>query len=82
MNTLRIKRIKLFKNSSINPSLVNGGDKRTYSVFDIVFDHTPITLFFTTKNAEKISIADYFEKVYKMKITDPKQPLFLIRNNG
>ena len=28
---------------------------------------------------EKISIADYFMRTYKKRITDPKQPLFLVK---
>ena len=56
----------------------NWGNKRTYIVHDVEFDKSVTSFKFTYGNAE-VTIADYFDKVYKLAIRDFKQPLFVIK---
>ena len=58
------------------------GMRKTYMVEDIDFKLTPVTKRFETHDGKKMSIAEYFLKTYSMKITDPRQPLFLVKING
>jgi hypothetical protein len=37
---------------------------------------------FETHDGQKLSIAEYFLNSYDMMITDPKQPLFIVKING
>ena len=37
---------------------------------------------FETFDGKKMSIAEYFMKTYDMKVTDMKQPLFIVKING
>ena len=60
----------------------NYGYKKTYYVEEIDFKKTPVTTRFQTADGKKISIAEYFCKNYDLKITDPKQPLFIVKING
>ena len=60
----------------------NYGHKKTYFVEDIDFKRTPVTTRFQTADGKKISIAEYFLKNYDLKVTDPKQPLFIVKING
>lgn len=49
---------------------------------DIDFKKTPVTTRFQTVDGKKISIAEYFLKNYDLKVSDPKQPLFIVKING
>ena len=60
----------------------NYGFKKTYFVEDIDFKKSPVTTRFMTADGKKISIAEYFVKSYDLKVTDPKQPLFVVKING
>ena len=58
------------------------GMRKTYLVEDIDFKYTPVTKRFETHDGKKMSIAEYFMKTYSLKITDSKQPLFVVKING
>jgi hypothetical protein len=58
------------------------GMRKTYFVEDVDFKLTPVTKRFETHDGKKMSIAEYFLKTYSLKITDMKQPLFIIKING
>jgi len=58
------------------------GYKKAYYVEDIDFKKNPVTMRFETNDGLKMSIAEYFLKTYDMKITDTKQPLFIVKING
>lgn len=58
------------------------GFKKTYFVENIDFKKTPTTMMFQTHDGKKMSIAEYFLKTYELKITDTKQPLFIVKING
>ena len=49
--------------------IANYGTKRTYIIDDIRFDQGPCATFFELGNGVKISVAKYFFKQYKLKIT-------------
>lgn len=70
--------LKEFKYKSV---VGNWGFKKTYIVLDVIFDENPLTYKFINFKDEEMNIAQYFEKVYKMKITDKDQPLFLVKIN-
>jgi aubergine-like protein len=61
--------------------MANYGQKRTYKVNRICWEMTPATYFFDQGESgdKKIKMLDYFLKVYDTKITQPKQPLFEIK---
>ena len=55
---------------SIGSSVIaNYGNKRTYIVYDIRFEPGPENANFELRNGDKMSIADYFDKTYKLKCT-------------
>jgi ABC-type multidrug transport system fused ATPase/permease subunit len=58
------------------------GHKKTYIVEDIDFKKNPVTMRFESHDGKKMSIAEYFLKTYDMKVTDMKQPLFIVKING
>lgn len=58
------------------------GMRKTYLVEDIDFKYTPVTKRFETHDGKKMSIAEYFLKTYSLKVTDGKQPLFIVKING
>jgi len=60
----------------------NWGNKKTYTVDDVIFDETPVTCCFHDSNGVKMSIAECFSKTYSMKVTSFRQPLFQVRING
>jgi hypothetical protein len=47
----------------------------------VIFDRNPNTSLFDY-NGSKISVGDYFFKLYNKKCTDPFQPLFECRAGG
>lgn len=55
--------------------IADWGNKRTYIVSDVDFTASPVSMTFTYQGKE-ITVADYFEKAYQMKVNQPKQPLF------
>lgn len=61
--------------------MANYGQKRTYKVNRICWEMSPSTYIFDQGESgdKKIKMMDYFLKVYEAKITDPKQPLFEIK---
>jgi len=61
--------------------MANYGQKRTYKVNRICWDMSPGTYFFDQgeNSDKKIKMLDYFLKVYEVKISQPKQPLFEIK---
>jgi len=68
------------KDEIINQSVIAVyGSRRTMIVKDILFDEGPCSKFFKLKDGEKISVAKYFYKQYKLKISDKKQALLVIR---
>ena len=58
------------------------GNKKAYIVYDVIFDKSPLTMFFHNHEGKKMSIADYFNITYKLKITAKRQPLFQVKING
>jgi hypothetical protein len=58
------------------------GQKRTYIVTEIDFKKNPVTMRFETHDGKKMCIAEYFLKTYDLKVTDTKQPLFIVKING
>ena len=56
----------------------NWGNKRTYIVHDVEFDKSVIDHKFSY-NGNEITIAEYFQQVYKLRVTDIRQPLFVIK---
>lgn len=58
------------------------GFKKTYFVENIDFKKSPVTMMFQTHDGKKMSIAEYFLKTYDLKVTDTKQPLFIVKING
>jgi hypothetical protein len=67
-----------FKSSSV---IANWGKRKAYIVNDVVFDRNPHTSLFEY-NGSKISVAEYFSKLYGKKCTDDKQPLFECKAGG
>jgi len=68
-----------FKGKSI---IANWGFKKAYIVDDVIFDSDPFDMYFDDSQGEKTSVANYFYKVYKMKVSEKKQPLFVCRMGG
>lgn len=68
-----------FKGSSV---IANWGNKKAYIVSELVFDQTPLTIFFDDSKGTKVSVAEYFLRTYNMKISDKNQPLFLCKIGG
>lgn len=58
------------------------GHKKTYIVEDVDFKKNPVNMRFESHDGKKMSIAEYFMKTYDMKVTDMKQPLFIVKING
>jgi aubergine-like protein len=61
--------------------MANYGQKRTYKVNRICWEMSPGTYTFDQgeQGGKPVKMLDYFLKVYETKITDPKQPLFEIK---
>lgn len=61
--------------------MANYGQKRTYKVNRICWDMSPGSYYFEQgeNGDKKIKMLDYFLKVYDAKISQPKQPLFEIK---
>lgn len=51
--------------------IADWGTSRQYIVQDICFDSNPVKMCFDHQG-EKICIADYFQRTYKKRISDPK----------
>ena len=47
--------------------IANWGNRRSYSVTDVDFSHSPTTMTFTFQDKE-ISVAEYFKKHYGMSV--------------
>lgn len=62
--------------------ITNYGIKRTYIVQDVKFDLGPCNTFFDLRDGQKISVAKYFYKTYNIKITDKRQPMLVVKNQG
>lgn len=62
--------------------IANYAIKRTYIIHDITFDLGPCNTFFDLRDGQKISVAKYFYKTYNMKITDKRQPMLIVKNQG
>jgi hypothetical protein len=62
--------------------IANYGSKRTYTVTDIRFDLGPCNTFFDGKDGQKTSVAKYFFREYKMKISDKRQPMLVVKAGG
>lgn len=58
------------------------GNKRAYIISDVVFTSNPFNHYFKDSSGTDISVADYFRKNYKMKVTDHEQPLLEIYQGG
>lgn len=62
--------------------IANYGLKKTYIVYGIEFTKTPFTMTFLAGTGTKMTIAEYFQKTYQIKLTDKDQPLLIIKING
>jgi len=58
--------------------IANYGNKRTYIVTDLNFEEGPGKKSFELKNGDKMSVAEYFYKTYKLKVCDHNQPMVVI----
>ena len=58
--------------------IADWGNKRTYIVTDVDFTKNPVEHKFMYGD-KMVSVAEYFSQVYDKKITDFKQPLFLVK---
>lgn len=56
-----------FQGASI---IANYGNKKTYIIEDIKFDQGPVTTFFDQRDGSQISVAKYFMKTYKLKVSN------------
>jgi len=56
----------------------NWGNKRQYIVHDVDFDKSITEQKFSYNGAE-ISVAEYYAKVYRLNVSDFKQPLFVVK---
>ena len=56
----------------------NWGNKRTYIVHDVEFEKSVTTHKFSY-NGKEISLAEYFDSVYSLRVTDFDQPLFVVK---
>ena len=61
--------------------MANWGAKKTYIVFGVDFERNPGSEMFE-KDGQQISVADYFLRVYDMKISEIRQPLLVVKSNG
>ena len=86
----RLDRLKneTYVNRDFDSAIVmaNYGQKRTYKVHRICWEMSPATYFFQQGEQggpqTKINMLNYFLKNYEKKITDPKQPLFEIKQKN
>lgn len=58
--------------------IADWGNRRSYTVNDICFEHTPVSMTFPYQEKE-ISVAEYFKKHYSKDIKNLSQPLFSIK---
>jgi len=58
--------------------IADWGNQRQYIVTDVVFDTNPIQETFDHQGKET-SVAEYFLRTYNKRITQPKQPMFLVK---
>lgn len=79
INDKKGKVLEEFKYKSV---IGNWGMKKAYIVMDVIFDKTPVTQTFLDHQGNKFTIADYFNSTYKLKITNKRQPLFMVKING
>lgn len=71
------------KREFLNTSVIaNYGLKKTYVIKDVCFDMGPCQTFFQMKDGSKVSVAKYFYKTYKLKISDTKQPMLVMLQQG
>jgi hypothetical protein len=81
-NEFRDKQSKILQEFQYKTVIGAYGHKKTYIVEDIDFKRNPVTTRFETHDGKKMSIAEYFLKTYDLKVTDLKQPLFVVKING
>ena len=79
---IKDKKADILREFQYKSIIGNWGHKKTYIVRDVMFNKNPLTYKFVNSSGDEMSIAQYFLKAYDMKITDTKQPLFLVRING
>lgn len=79
---IREKDEKIISEFRFKSVIGNWGNKKAYIVHDIDFEKNPFTRFFDDHKGDKMSIAEYFLKTYELKVTDRKQPLFVVKING
>lgn len=58
--------------------IADWGNQRQYIVTDVVFDTNPIQETFEHQGKET-SVAEYFLRTYNKRVTQPKQPMFLVK---
>ncbi len=58
--------------------IADWGNKRTYFVDDVDFDATPLNHIFESQG-RPMTVAEYFAATYQLQVTQPKQPLFVVR---
>ena len=59
--------------------IADWGHKRTYVISGVDFKTNPVNQKFE-HNGTEISVAEYMAEVYQKHITDPKQPLILVKH--
>jgi len=79
---IRDKESKILHEFQFKTVIGTYGHKKTYFVENVDFNKTPVTMRFQTHDGKKVSIAEYFAKNYDLRVTDLKQPLFIIKING
>jgi hypothetical protein len=76
------KKARILEEFQYKSVIGNWGNKKAYIVLDVLFDKTPFTQTFSNYKGEMQSVAEYFLKTYKMKVTARKQPIFMVKING
>jgi hypothetical protein len=72
--------VREFKGSSV---VAQWGNKKIYIVCDVEFNLSPFDASFEDKKSgQKIILADYFSRIYGLKIKHDKQPLFVVKSSG
>lgn len=79
---IKEKQARILYEFQYKTVIANYGYKKTYFVQDIDFTKTPVTFRFISSDGTKMSIAEYFLKMYDLKVTDLKQPLLVVKMNG
>ncbi len=58
--------------------IADWGNQRQYIVNDVIFDTNPVQQTFENQG-QIVSVAEYFLRCYGKRITQPKQPMFLVK---